>query len=151
MSDDFSLFKQADGSEPLDGVHTARLEGAVVLDTKNGRRVKLTWQTTDYAHYWESWHGVTGRAKAFTKDTLNAIGVDLDAVGSWAGLADELALREGKVFRVQVERNGDWLNTSVLADAKDEQLDLPVDTGGLPAAGAAAKAGGGMFDDEPPF
>jgi hypothetical protein len=143
--DDFDDFKSNEGGEPVDGTHTARLEGAAVLDTKNGRRIKLTWQTVDYAHWWESWHGVSGRAKGFTKDVLAGIGVDLDALTSWDELSDHLAAAEGQVFEVTVERNGDWLNTSVVRLAKDVQLDLPVNGGGLPDAQAAAA---GMFDDD---
>jgi hypothetical protein len=147
MSDDFDSFKASDGGEPVDGTHTARLDAAAVLETRNGRRIKLTWQTTDYAYWWESWHGVEGRAKGFTKDVLAGIGIKLDELGSWDELADELAVREGKVYRVEVERNGDWLNTSVSGDAAGEQLDLPADTAGLPER-AAAPAGRGLFDDD---
>jgi hypothetical protein len=143
---DFDDFKSSDGGEPVDGTHTARLDAAAVLDTKNGRRIKLTWQTVDYAHWWESWHGVSGKAKPFTKGVLAGIGVDLDALTSWDELSDQLADREGRVFEVTVERNGDWLNTSVVGLAKDVQLDLPVNGAGLPDPDVAAAAG--MFDDD---
>jgi hypothetical protein len=145
----FDDFKADDRGEPVDGVHTAVLDAAAVLDTKNGRRIKLTWQTADLAHWWESWHGVSGKAKPFTKGVLTGIGIDLDSVVGWEQLADELAAHEGQTYEVAVEHNGDWINTSVNGPASDVQLDLPVDDRGLPEPQAAAT--GGLFDDDIPF
>jgi hypothetical protein len=142
-------FKSEDRGEPVDGTHTAALDAAAVLDTKNGRRIKLTWQTADNAHWWESWHGVEGKAKPFTKAVLTGLGIDLAEIRSEEQLGDELAAREGQLYEVAVEHNGDWINTTVIGPATDVQLDLPVDNGGLPAPQTAATEG--LFDDDIPF
>jgi hypothetical protein len=123
---------------------------AAVLDTRNGPRIKLEWQTTDFAHYWDSWHGVSGKAKGFTKQLLAELGIDVTALASEDQLSDELAAREGTIYTVKVVRNGDWVNTDVIERPDHVQAEIPIDNGGLPTPGAAAKASS-MFDDNVPF
>ena len=157
MSDDFTLFKTEDRGEPPDGDHTAWLERTAVLDTKNGTRIKCEWRTTDMAFYWESWHGVSGAAKAHTQKLLTGIGIDLAKIGSWDQLGDELAVLENTMYDVTVSRRGDFVNTAVAGKSQGIQADLPIETSGLPergAAPAAARATAGMFgddDDDIPF
>lgn len=151
----FDDFKSAEGGEPPDGLHAAYLERTAILDTKNGTRVKVEWRTVDGEHYWESWHGVTGKAKAFTQELVMALGINFGELSSWDELGTALELREGKMFEVSVSRNGDWLNTTVegaLAGVQEVLPDIPADTNGLPEPEPApAGVQTGFDDDDIPF
>jgi hypothetical protein len=167
MSDDFNSFKQDDGTEPPDGEHTAWLERAVVRDTRNGKAVKAEWRTTDMAYWWESWHNTTGGGKGRTQQLLGELGIDLEQLGSWDELGDELALRENEAYVVRVSRSSDgrFLNTAVVEKPQGVQVpldngrsrtefrstvsDIPADTGALPEpAPAGTVSTGGLFDDD---
>lgn len=145
----FDDFKSNDGGEPPDGLHTARLDDTALLDTRNGPKIKLTWQTPDLAYWWESWHGVDGRARVFTKEILRGLEIDLAALGSADDLAVALEGKQGVLFEVGVERNGDWLNTSVEGRAVDPEPDLPIDTDDF--ADAVPVSAGAADDDDVPF
>ncbi len=144
----FDDFKQADGGEPLDGLHHATLESGGVLDTRNGIRVKLAWRTLDLEHSWESWHGTSGRAKRFTQEAMVALGVDFSNLKDWEELDAELKAREGSVYMVRVERNGDYLNSYVEGKPQGVQEEL-IDSSGLPEP--AAVPAGDAGDDDIPF
>jgi hypothetical protein len=161
VSDDFDSFKSDgdDGGEaPADGVHTAWLERTAILDTRNGTRIKCEWRTLDHAYYWNTWHGIRGAGKRFTKNMLAGMGVDLDAAHGWDDLGDALARQEGRKFRITLATNDRGYQD--LTDAQpDDQAELPVDTAGLPPVEtedfvrgqdkvAAARPGGGLFDDD---
>jgi hypothetical protein len=130
---DFQAFKKqaagagGDGGEPPDGNHTAALVRGSVIDTKNGTRVKFEWQTGDLAHYWESWHGVDGQAAWHTGKLLTALEIDTDTLTSFDELADKLLELEGRMFVVNVTRNGTFLNTKVLERAQGMQTAIPVE------------------------
>lgn len=150
----FDDFKSDEGGEPTDGIHTARLDDTAVLDTRNGPKIKLTWQTTDYAYWWESWHGIEGRAKGFTKDILRGLEIDLKALGSADDLAAALEAKQGVIYEVGVTRNGDWLNTTVEGRGDAERLDVPIDSAGLPTNGHRSSEPAGVAvvsDDDIPF
>jgi hypothetical protein len=145
----FDDFKAADGGEPTDGTHTARLENGAVITGKDGRQwIKLTWQTVDNMYWWEGVHGVTGGAKQFTKGLLSGLGINLADIGSEDELVDRLVRCEGAVYTVGVQRNGEYLNTTVLSAGSEPQPELPIDTAGLPEPGASASS---MFDDDIAF
>lgn len=130
-----------EGGEPPDGNHTAQLVHAVILDTKNGTRIKLEWQSEDMAFYWDSWHGVEGAPARFTRGLLTKLGLDLTTVASEEQLADELAALENTTYVVNVKRNGTFLNTSVV-DRGPVQTELPVQAPVTPAPRSA------IFDDD---
>lgn len=151
MTDDFDSFKADDGDEPPDGVHTAYLEHTAVLSTKNGRRIKFEWRTTDLLYYWESWHGVSGGGKGPTKKSLAALAIDLDTIKDWDELGDELAAVEGKAYLVEVEHTErGFLNVSVEGpdDGGAPPTDIPADDFGLPEPSAAPVGTAGLFDDD---
>ena len=143
-SGDFDAFKSEDGGggEPPLGRHTATLVHTAVIDTKNGWKVKLEWQSTDLAYYWESWHGVAGGQRRFTQKMLTELGVDYQKLNGWDELGDELAQAEDGIFVVNVKRNGDFLNTDVVGKPDGVQTELPVVAPATPPASRNA-----IFDD----
>lgn len=145
----FDDLKSTGGAEPAPGTHTAALQRAVIREGRNGPLIILEWQTVDFAHYWTSFHGVSGKAKPFTKQTLSALDIDLSQLASEDQLADELAAREGTTYVVKVTQSGDWLNTDVLERPDHVQPELPADTAGLPVPVPAAPKAASMFDDIP--
>jgi hypothetical protein len=154
---DFESFKTDDGGEPPDGTHTAWLERTSVFDSKAGQTfIRACWRTTDMAYYWESLHGTEGNGKPHTQRLLGALGIDLEHMGSWDQVGDELAVRENIAFLVGVKHNGNFLNTTVEGRPDTVQPEIPPDDRGLPEpAAAGAQAGGGagdLFgDDDIPF
>lgn len=145
-------FKRDDGDGPPDGEHTAFLEKAVLRDTKSGKAVKCEWRTTDLEMYWESWHNMTGGGKGRTRQFLEDIGIDIEAITSESQLEDELADREGPAYIVKVSHNGSFINTAVVEKPKTVQQglrtehrstasDIPADTRGLPERDAAPSTG----------
>jgi hypothetical protein len=150
MTGDFDAFKNGgDSGEPPDGIHTATLQATSVFESKAGAWwVRTCWQTADRAHYWESLHGTEGGAKQFTLRLLAAIGVNLEALGSWDALGDELATVEGGLYTVKVTRRGDFLNTEIEGRPQGVQTEIPVQT---PAAPAPASSSAIFGDDDIPF
>jgi hypothetical protein len=157
MSDDFAAFKSDDDGPP-DGTHTATLAHAHVFESQAGDTfVKCEWQTTDYAYYFESLHGTKGNARQFTKGVLHGLGVDLDKLGSWSELNEQLADAEGLDYDVGVEHNGRFMNITVKGRSDSEQTVIPVDGRDFEAVGhgtgdrGAAPAADLFGDDDVPF
>ena len=126
----FDDFKSADGGEPPDGIHTARLDTASTFESNAGNRlIKTAWWTTDRVHYWESVQGTSGRGKQLAHELLMALGVDLGKLEGWDALADELAVREGSIYEVRVERRGDFLNTFIEGKPQGVQERMAVPAG----------------------
>lgn len=159
---DFDAFLDDEGSEPPDGDHNARLDRAVLRDTRSGKMIKLEWRTTDHSHWWESWHGTSGGGKGRTQQLLEDLGVDRTRLKGrgWDALEEELADREDKIYLVNVSRNGTFLNTTVIEESQGEQTEIPVDTSDFaeraptPARAGAAdgSAASDLFgDDDIPF
>jgi hypothetical protein len=131
--DDFKAesARGGDGAEPPDGQLTALLVAAKVGQSRAGDpMVILEWQTANYQHYWTSFHRVSGKAAYFTRQTLTALGIDLEALGGEDALDEALADLTDSPFVLDVERRGDFLNTSVVRPAGPgqtaAQADLPV-------------------------
>jgi hypothetical protein len=156
----FDDFKRAaangGGTEPTDGVYSARLEHTAVLDTRNGKRIKTEWRTVDGAHAWDAWNGVEGGQARFGVELIEALGVTIAGLGSWEQLQDALLDCEERVYTVRVEVNGNFRNTYVEdrlpggAAAPAVPPDIPVDTQDfedvVPAAPSDADD---LFDDVP--
>jgi hypothetical protein len=144
MTGDFDAFKNGggDAGEPADGIHTATLQTAAVFESKAGAWwIRTCWQTADLAHYWESLHGTEGGAQRFTLRLLAAIGVNLETLGSWDQLGDELATIEGGIFTVKVTHRGEFLNTEIEGRPQGIQTAIPVET---PTAAPRSA----IFDDD---
>ena len=93
------------------------------------RLIKTAWWTTDRVHYWESVQGTSGRGKQLAHELLMALGVDLGKLEGWDALADELAVREGSIYEVRVERRGDFLNTFIEGKPQGVQERMAVPAG----------------------
>lgn len=140
---DFETFKaqskRGETAEPPDGIHTATLIAAKVGESRAGDTlVILEWQTVDLAHYWTSFHRVDGKAAFFTKQVLEGLGLNLDALDSWGAVGDALEPLSGATYSVQITRNGEYLNTTIAG----KQTDLPVDAPATPKPAS-------VFDDVP--
>lgn len=154
MSDDITAFKADDNGEPGTGQHTATLVHAYVFESQRGDTfIKCEWQTTDLAYYWTALHGVKGGARPHTRRLLAALEIEIVGFDTWDQLGDLLAARQGNAYTVAVERNGNFLNTTIVGPATEQQPELPVaepPVDGIPvdAADFAIKPAGGIFDDE---
>jgi hypothetical protein len=148
--DDFESFKNSDGGEPPDGsILPARLERASVFESQRGDRfLKTEWSSGRY--WWEYLRGVNGFGRQMAQELVLALGIDMSALKSWDELGDELAVREGTLYTVRVERNGNFLNTFVEDKPQGVQEalpDVPIDTGDF----APMPAGAVLDDDDIPF
>lgn len=161
----FDAFKRGGGDdgEPPDGNHTAYLESTSVFKSKKDQWwLRTCWRTTDMAYYWETLRGLEGRQTDRARELVTAIGVDLEQLNSFEDLGDELAQFENEEYVVDVQRNGEFLNTGVVqrapkqttmatgggrasapAAAAGEQPDVPIDTSDFDKS-----TPGGLFDDD---
>jgi hypothetical protein len=152
MSDDFDQFKNSgDGGEPPDGEHMATLVRAKVGESRKtgATLIIIEWQTLDLAFYWTVFRGVAGSQGTHTHKLLDALGIDMDNLGSWDELGDELAQVEGNDYLVKVRRNGEFLNTDVLEKPTSVQTQIPV--GPQPSVNTAGPASAVFDDDDIPF
>jgi hypothetical protein len=141
----FNAFKddEPDALEPPFGNHTASLiTGRISRDEK---WLILEWQTIDLAHYWTSFHGLTGGQKAFTKRALDKLGIDLGEMGGWDDVVQAITARQGHVFMVRYVQNGTFKNTEILDRPEVVQTELPVEVPPVPKATTA------FDDDDVPF
>ena len=159
--------KSAADEIPADGDHIARLERAVVVDTKRGEQIVTEWSNQANV-MWTSWNRFDSSGMPYTQDLLDGLGIDRRKVTE-DSLSDELARCEGGTYQVSTEANegsqgGRWfINTYVRQplragqtppppDAQVVPPDVPVDTAGLPTAGAAAQTtASDLFGDDAPF
>jgi hypothetical protein len=131
---------------PDDGIHDVALVDARAFTSKGGDdTVVFEWRTVDGDYSWSQVCGFKSpKAAGFTKGQCITAGVDVDSVGS----LDELdaALKEcvAGFYEVEVQRNGEFVNTYIRGGQKPSQPDVPADTAGLQPA-AASK------DDDVPF
>jgi len=143
----FDAFKaesnRGDTIEPPDGRHTATLvTGKVGASRAGDTMVILEWQTADFAHYWTSFHRTSGKASYFTRQVLDGLGLDVDEYDSWESVGTALGRLDGTAYTVMVQRNGDYLNTSVVGKPDHVQPELPVDSSDFQPKSS------GLFDDD---
>jgi hypothetical protein len=139
---------QPDDDAPADGKHDAALIDASAFTSKNGKDVvKLEFQTVDKDHTWGVIYGFNSvKAAGFTKGQCQAIGVNTEApdIVSLDALGQALKEHVGEFFEVDVERNGEYVNTYVRGPAAGAvpQSDVPADTGDFETVPASNDDGG---------
>lgn len=135
---------------PPDGKHDAALIDAGAFTSKNGNDVvKLEFQTVDRQFQWSAIYGFNSvKAAGFTKGQCQVVGVNIDQVGSLDELDQALKDHVAGFYEVEVERNGDYVNTYVRDGGKPAVVsDVPADTSDLAPVPAAA----GNSDEDLPF
>jgi hypothetical protein len=146
---------------PPDGLHVARLERAVLQDTKRGMQVLTEWSDPNNL-MWTSWNRFDadqfGMPK--TQKLLDGLGVDRSQLTDDDALSQALADVEGGTYQVRTEsrqgNQGDkWFTDTFIEQpivGRQQSLtDIPADTTGLrePAPqGGKAKSGASDFDDD---
>lgn len=148
---------------PEDGDHVARLERAVVVDTKRGEQVITEW-SNEANVMWTSWNRFDATGLPYTQELLDGLGIDRSKVTEET-LSDELARCEGATYQVTTSATkgsqGDrwfintYVNQAVSASQRvaSDAPDVPADANGLPEPDAgAAMASKDLFgDDDIPF
>lgn len=145
---------------PEDGLHTARLERAVLQDTAKGPRLITEWSDENNL-MWTSWNRFTADQYGMpkTQELLDGLGVDRSKLTD-ENFGDELATVEGGTYQVrttsQQGSQGDrWFTETTIeqpiAGRQQELSDIPADTTGLPEPKPPPKpaAGDDLFDDIP--
>jgi hypothetical protein len=145
---------------PDDGIHTARLERAVLKETDKGDRVITEW-SSDRCPHWASWNRFDEQGLPYTQQLLDGLGIDRKVMTSDDELSQALEKIEGGTYQVRTESRkgsqGDrWFTSTYIEQAiagRQETLDeLAADTRGLPERDAAPAAAGDIFgDDSVPF
>ena len=147
---------------PADGDHRARLERAVIVDTKNGERLVTEWCDSENS-MWTSWNRFDDSGMSFTQELLDGLGIDRSKLTEET-LPDELARKEGATYNVRTESRqgsqGDrwftstYINSTVLPPQLNRRepppSDAPADTRGLPQT-TGAKSNDLFGDDDIPF
>jgi hypothetical protein len=154
---------------PADGLHIARLERAVLQDTKRGQQVLTEWSDPDNV-MWTSWNRFDPDQFGMprTQKLLDGLGVDRAKLTDDDALSQALADVEGGTYQVRTQsrkaerRLGDeadkWFTDTfveqTVSGRQQALTDIPADTTGLrePAAqGATAKPASDFDDDDIPF
>jgi hypothetical protein len=131
---------------PPEGIHDVALTDASAFESKAGNdTVTFDWRTVDNQYDWTQVCGFKSpKAAGFTKGQCMTAGVDVDSVGSLDELDAALKQCVGGYYEVEVQHNGEYVNTYIRGGHKPAEPDVPADTSDLqPAA-----AGG---DDTVPF
>jgi hypothetical protein len=151
---------------PVDGVHKARLERAVVVTTKNGDERLVTEWSNESNVMWTSWNRFDAQGLPYTQDLLDGLGIDRKSLTDEVQLGNELASLEGGTWTVTTESNqgsqGDrWFTSTyvegkadpqVAAQAEQKRSDIPADVADLPEPGAGGKTSAeDLFGDDAPF
>jgi hypothetical protein len=131
---------------PPNGLHDAALIDAGAFTSKSGNDVaRLEFQTVDKQHQWTSILGFGSSKQAgFSKAQCMKVGVDVDAVASLEELDAALKACTGGFYEVEVEHNGEYVNTYVRDGAQPNESDIP--TPEMEPAPAGAE-----FGDDVPF
>lgn len=147
------------GGVPDDGLHTARLERAALVETDRGSRLITEWSDENNL-MWTSWNRFDASGMAFTQELLDGLGINRKQVTE-DNFADELASVEGSTYQVRTESKqgsqGDrWFTSTyieqTIAGRQQTLADMPADTRGLPERDAAPNGAGDLFgDDDIPF
>ena len=156
---DYEALRGASGGEPLDGIHTAYLVRAELVETAKGPALVTEWQTQrDPRYYWTTWFGFDGNRLRFTQEFLDSLGVDRSHITDDELFEQALYNAVGREYQVRTNAGATWVNTYVLDDAAVQQAtDAPIDTSDLPAPSSSTpSAGVGVQaslddDDDIPF
>lgn len=152
---DYEALRGETGGLPPDGVHDAYLDGARLVDTRNGEMLVTDWRTvSDPLYCWSTWFGFEGQRLRFTQDFLDDLGVDRAHITDDDALNGALYARIGLVYTVRTSRwgsnGGGGVNVEVegqgaSTESQQETLDLPHD----PVEAEPVSAG--ADDDDIPF
>ena len=150
---DFDALRGTTGGDPPDGIYSARLQRAAIVETRNGTKLVSEWQVTDPGpYYWSVWHGFAGQAMSFTQDYLDGLGVDRSKLTDEDAFETELSRVIGREFEVRTEAGAAWINTFIEGPAtgtgQTSLDDVPVDTSDLPPAGVGANGDPRDPDDD---
>lgn len=129
---------------PPDGLYDAALMDAGAFTSKQGNDVgKLEWQTVDKQYQWTQILGFKNPKQAgFSKAQCMKVGVDVDGVSSLDELDEALKEKVGGFYELEVQHNGEFVNTYVRDGAVPSDLPAPDP---VPAAAPGAEFG----DDVP--
>lgn len=150
---DYNLLSGQSGGDPEDGIHTARLLRAALVETSRGTSLVTEWQTLqDPLYYWTTWFGFEANRISFTQEFLDAVGIDRSKMTDDGAFEMALSEVEGNTYEVRTQAGASWVNTYVQEPVTP---DVPIDTGGLPEpTSEPVMAGGGSTDaadDDIPF
>jgi hypothetical protein len=140
--------------EPPIGSHIAALADSKAFTSSKGNDVcKVRFQIQGGAHNGHEWDVImtleeSSAGLGITYRQLKAIGINLSNIDSLFELDDEMRKHHGRVYQVDVEQSGQWINTWVKSEQTQTALnvnggdgmsDAPIDTAGLlePAAAVA--------------
>jgi hypothetical protein len=131
---DYDALRGASGGEPLDGIHTAYLMRAELVETAKGPALVSEWQTMrEPRYYWTTWFGFEGTRLKFTQEFLDSLGVDRAHITDDELFENALRGVVGTEYQVRTEAGGSWVNTYVIDKAEVQRsMDAPIDTSGLP-------------------
>jgi hypothetical protein len=138
---DYNLLSGQSGGDPEDGIHTARLLRAALVETSRGTSLVTEWQTADA--YWTTWFGFEANRISFTQEFLDAVGIDRSKMTDDGAFEMALSQVEGNTYEVRTQTGASWVNTYVQEPVTP---DVPIDTGGLPEV-EPVTAGGGRSND----
>jgi hypothetical protein len=149
---DYDLLRGQVGGDPPDGLHSAYLMRAALVNTSSGTRLVTEWQTSgDESYYWTTWFGFDGNRLGFTQDFLDGLGVDRSKVTDDDAFEQTLADVQGTVYTVRTAAWSGGVNTYVEETpapppGQTSFGDVPID---MPAQEAVAAASQTSDDDIP--
>ena len=150
MSDiNFDLLRGSEVGLPPDGIHTADLIVAKVVDLESGSKLVTEWGNPETNYYWTSWNAFAANRIVFTQELLDGLGVDRAKITDDSELAVELERVQGQTYQVRTSAWSGGINTYI--EGRQQSLDdLGTDTEGLPEVGQAPTQP--TLDDSPvPF
>jgi hypothetical protein len=133
---------------PDNGSHTARLERAALVETDKGSNLVTEW--SEDGLWWTSWNRFNAQALPFTQALLDGLGVDRQKITNDDEFETALSDVQGILYLVHTDskqgsQSDRWfINTYVDGRAVPAQIDMPVDTEGLPVLSEPV----GSVDDE---
>jgi hypothetical protein len=155
----YDLLRGGSGGEPPDGLHTANLVVAKLLELPSGDRLVTEWQSSNgrEPYYWTTWHGFEGNRINITQEFLDGLGVERSAITDDAAFEQALERVQGVTYEVRTSAWSGGINTFVEdvrvpagvqdelgTDASDLPASAPPQSGGQPAPPVTA-------DDDIPF
>jgi hypothetical protein len=136
------------GGDPPEGLHTAYLAVAKLLELPSGDRLVTEWQVPG-SYYWTSWHGFEPNRISVTQEYLDGLGIDRKTITDDDAFENALASVQGQTYSVRTAAWSGGINTFVedalgssqarsgaLSGASAQasaDVDVPIDASGLPA------------------
>lgn len=140
---------------PENGSHTARLERAKLWEGDRGSQLITEW--SENGLWWTSWNRFDAQGMQFTQELLDGLGIDRSKITDDDEFEAALNEVEGILYLVRTtakegSQSGKWfINTYCDGPAVPEQMDMPVDTEGLPDVGTEAATAGEQFGNDAPW